>query len=98
MRKETIWITKDNIEFIRAIMPADQGQEVYPGCTYIRGVAGSGWDVTIYPETGRAAYCTGGRSDWGDVRDIVLEAGQVIDGRIEFDDPAINPTIISLLS
>ena len=95
MRKEAIWITKDNINVIREIMPVDQGAEVYPGCTYIRGI---GWDITIYPKTGRAAYCEGGPSNWGNIRNVTNAFGQVVDGRIEFDDPAVNPAIISLLS
>jgi len=90
---KTIILAKETIAEVRGQMPNDQGAEAYPGCIYIRG---KGWEITIYPKTNRAAYCEGGMSEWGDVSGLVWADDQIIDARIDFDDPG-QPVIVSLL-
>ena len=84
MTREIIAVTTDNIGAVKAMAPVDQAAKMYAGCTYIRGEY---WDVTIYPDTARAAYCEGGDSIWGDIRHITIDGSKVVGGRIDFDEP-----------
>jgi hypothetical protein len=62
-------ITADNLELIRDSMAAcDQAGEIYPGCITwgIKYEGGQRGQMTIYPDTGRAAVAFGGDSIWGD--------------------------------
>ena len=79
-------VTATNIETIKEIMGAcDQMAVISPGCITwgILYSGGQRGQMTVYPETGRAAVCFGGDSIWGDwdehARQITDDNGQTWD-------------------
>ena len=62
---KTYWtqVTTANLEIVRETLPLDQRPDLEPGCITWRIPYGH---ITLYPESGRAASCRGGDSDWGD--------------------------------
>jgi hypothetical protein len=79
-------VTESNIEDIREMMAScDQASEIYPGCVTwgIQYSGGQRGQMTVYPETGRAAVCFGGDSIWGDWSEtdaqLIDDNGQIWD-------------------
>lgn len=62
-----IKVTADNIDLIRERIPADQADEVQPGCyTYTWSQStGDTINATVWPDVNVAAICYGGDSAWG---------------------------------
>jgi len=56
-------VTTANLEIVRETLPLDQRPDLEPGCITWPIPYGH---ITLYPESGRAACCRGGDSDWGD--------------------------------
>lgn len=93
------WIvTAENIDEVRGDMAAcDQADELEPGCEtwgIIYEPGGQRGQMTIWPDSGRAAVCHGGDSTWGDwdSDDLTLQCDDPRDVFYDADGEEIEET------